>query len=190
MTRTLNPYRCTLYELLICEAFLTAGMATRVRFAATCAALLLISLQLSYCTSAHLTHLRRAVARWLTYWVGPEVVEHWMLTGEFVWKLPVLGTWQRWKDPDGRPPCDWWGINYYSRGVVGALLVPTCHTGEIMTDMPYPMYPEGLYDAVKRWVYGGLWIGVCGAGACVDDQFGDYVDYLTARSHARGDGEA
>lgn len=80
-----------------------------------------------------------------------------MLSGEFVWKLPLLGTWQRWKDPDGRPPCDWWGINYYSRGVVGALLVPTCHPGEVMTDMPYPMYPQGLYDAVKRWVCGGLW---------------------------------
>ena len=24
--------------------------------------------------------------------------------------------------------------------------------GEVMTDMYYPIYPEGLYQAIKRWV--------------------------------------
>ncbi len=88
----------------------------------------------------------------MTYWWGWDVVEHWMLTGEFVWKLPVLGTWQRWKDPDGRPPCDWWGINYYSRGIFSWYLAPSCRTQEVMTDMYYPIYPEGMYRAIQRYV--------------------------------------
>lgn len=94
----------------------------------------------------------RVLSDWMTYWWGWDVVEHWMLTGEFVWKLPVLGTWQRWKDPDGRPPCDWWGINYYSRGIFSWYLAPSCRTQEVMTDMYYPIYPEGMYRAIQRYV--------------------------------------
>ena len=31
-------------------------------------------------------------------------------------------------------------------------LQPCCMPGEVMTDMYYPIYPEGLYQAIKRWV--------------------------------------
>lgn len=30
----------------------------------------------------------------------------------------MLGSWIKWADPAGKPPCDWWGINYYSRVVL------------------------------------------------------------------------
>jgi hypothetical protein len=70
--------------------------------------------------------------------------------GEFSWKLPVLGKWIEWRDPAGKPPCDWWGINYYSRAVLSWWLQPAAMPDEIMTDMYYPIYPEGLYAAIKR----------------------------------------
>jgi beta-glucosidase len=47
---------------------------------------------------------------------------------------------------------DFIGLNYYSRVLV--TLRPghgssSCYPHEIMTDMPYAMYPQGLYDAIK-----------------------------------------
>ncbi|PNH12078.1 Beta-glucosidase A, partial [Tetrabaena socialis] len=98
----------------------------------------------------------KEVAEWMTYWVGCNVMEHWMLTGEYMWRIPLLGVGRRWRDPAGRPPCDWWGINYYSRGVVSWHLTPTHKAQEVMTDMPYPLYAAGLYDAIKRCSQLGL----------------------------------
>lgn len=43
-----------------------------------------------------------------------------------------------------------WGINYYSRTVLSWWLQPACMPSEIMTDMYYPIYPEGMYAAIKR----------------------------------------
>jgi len=53
----------------------------------------------------------------MNYWWGYELVHNWMLTGHFEWKVPVLGKWIEWWLPEGRPPCDWFGVNYYSRWV-------------------------------------------------------------------------
>jgi hypothetical protein len=44
-----------------------------------------------------------------------------------------------------------WGINAYSRPVVAWYIQPTHFSGEIMTDMPYPIYPQQLYNAIKRY---------------------------------------
>lgn len=40
---------------------------------------------------------------------------HPMPAGRFEWKLPFYGTWQVHQLPRGRPPCDWFGVNYYTR---------------------------------------------------------------------------
>lgn len=51
-------------------------------------------------------------------------------------------------------PLDYIGLNYYSRVLLQtqfSLKEPikaTCYPDEIMTDMPYPIYPKGLYDAI------------------------------------------
>jgi hypothetical protein len=37
--------------------------------------------------------------------------------GRFEWKVPLLGTWMTHQLPGGRPPCDWFGVNYYTRQV-------------------------------------------------------------------------
>ena len=53
---------------------------------------------------------------------------------------------------------DFIGLNYYSRVVIehkswnfltAEFIAPSCKDGEIMTDMPYPLYAKGLYEAIK-----------------------------------------
>jgi beta-glucosidase len=58
--------------------------------------------------------------------------------------------------PTGKKTLDFFGINYYSRVVARHIpsltnpfnVLPLCHDGEIMTDMPYAMYGQGLYHAI------------------------------------------
>lgn len=54
------------------------------------------------------------------------------------------------QEPEGRPPCDWWGLNYYSRAVLDWTCAPASFPGEIMTEMFYPIHPEGLYKAIVQ----------------------------------------
>ena len=49
-----------------------------------------------------------------------------------------------------KPGLDWWGINYYARGVVGPLMTPVSCPGELMTDMKYALYPASLYENIVR----------------------------------------
>eukprot|EP00983_Pelagomonas_calceolata_P090669 1157449-Pelagomonas_calceolata.AAC.4 len=39
-----------------------------------------------------------------------EVLIPHLQSGEFEWRLPVLGTWIKWADPGGKPPCDWCAV--------------------------------------------------------------------------------
>jgi beta-glucosidase len=61
---------------------------------------------------------------------------------------------QRESVPEAKESFDFFGLNYYSRPVIGMkfslkeFLGPTCFPGEVMTDMPYPSYAEGFYDAL------------------------------------------
>jgi beta-glucosidase len=56
--------------------------------------------------------------------------------------------------PEAKESFDFFGLNYYSRPVIGmqlsltAPLGATCYPGEVMTDMPYPSYAEGFYQAL------------------------------------------
>lgn len=60
-------------------------------------------------------HSCRYSSSWMNYWWGYELVHKWMLTGKFTWDVPLLGRWLEWQYPGGKPPCDWFGVNYYSR---------------------------------------------------------------------------
>lgn len=44
--------------------------------------------------------------------------------------------------------CDFVGINYYSHPVIRGMS-PSCYQGEVMTDMPFAIYPHGIYRAIK-----------------------------------------
>lgn len=57
----------------------------------------------------------RLFLEWGQYWWGYDVMHDWMLTGHFEWKVPLLGRKILWQLPEGKPPCDWFGVNYYSR---------------------------------------------------------------------------
>eukprot|EP00878_Enallax_costatus_P007609 GHUV01007967.1.p1 GENE.GHUV01007967.1~~GHUV01007967.1.p1 ORF type:complete len:378 (+),score=113.54 GHUV01007967.1:966-2099(+) len=87
-------------------------------------------------------------ASWMNYWWGYELVHQFLLTGRFTWTIPVLGQWIEWQYPGGKPPMDWFGVNYYSRSVVTWYMKPWCLPGETMTDMYYPIYADGLYDSL------------------------------------------
>lgn len=62
----------------------------------------------------------------MNYWWGYDLVHKWMLTGHFEWRVPILGKWLEWRLPEGRPPCDWFGVNYYTAGGCEACV---CVTG-------------------------------------------------------------
>eukprot|EP00877_Chromochloris_zofingiensis_P007596 jgi/Chrzof1/308/Cz01g10210.t1 len=97
-----------------------------------------------------LSALAKYAAEWMQYWWGYELVHKWMKTGHIEWHVPVFGKWLEWQCPGGKPPCDWFGVNYYSRAVVTWYMKPWCLPGEIMTDMYYPIYAEGLYKSLMQ----------------------------------------
>ncbi len=74
-------------------------------------------------------------------------------TGVFKIKIPFLMNYE-FAAIEEQPLIDFVGLNYYSRVLVKAQMsiknpfVPSCYPGEIMTDMPYAIYPQGLYDAI------------------------------------------
>lgn len=133
--------------------------------------------------------------KWMNFWWGYDLMHRWMLTGEVEWSAPLgCGEGYSWRDPQGKPPMDWFGVNYYSRAVsfccfrggrggsgggnggrrrpsapslttpptttttplnkkkqvVSWYLKPTAKPGEIMTDMYYPVYAQGLYEALVQ----------------------------------------
>lgn len=84
-----------------------------------------LHISVSWLTAKYLSQTRTSAAAvsarcsyaasWMNYWWGYELVHQFMLTGKFTWKVPVLGQWLEWHYPGGRPPFDWFGVNYYSR---------------------------------------------------------------------------
>lgn len=48
-----------------------------------------------------------------------------------------------------KPGLDFFGVNFYSRGVVGFFCQPTCMPGEEMTEMPYGE-SVGTVEGVQR----------------------------------------
>jgi beta-glucosidase len=103
-------------------------------------------------------------------------------------------------DLEKRPYFDFIGLNFYSRAVVqqakwnifGAdAIIPSCMDGEIMTDMQYPMYADGLYDAIKVMSEFNvpIYITENGIADAKDDRRELFFkDYLAAVSRAINDG--
>lgn len=56
--------------------------------------------------------------------MGWDVVQNWMLTGHFEWRVPLRGVMHTWQHKGGKPPMDWWGIQYYSRYTSSSILHP------------------------------------------------------------------
>ncbi|DBB17846.1 TPA: hypothetical protein ACH3X3_002865 [Trebouxia sp. C0006] len=128
---------------------------------------------------------------WGTYCMGWDVVQNWMLTGHFEWSVPLRGVVHTWQHKGGKPPMDWWGIQYYSRPTVNWAMQPTCPKGEIMSLMPYASDPEGLYECIQRSSEFGIPIYVSETGFPTfnDDHMQTVLDrYLKEILRAIGDG--
>lgn len=78
---------------------------------------------------------------------------HFFETGDFDFYLPTQAIVTESESLAPRS-FDFFGVNYYSRAVLKGQwsleepLVATCFEGEVMTDMPYAIYPEGFYEAL------------------------------------------
>ncbi len=116
-------------------------------------------------------------------------------TGTFV-GVQIPGLTERYEAPHKR--CyDFIGLNYYSRAVLKSQfsltepLVPACKPGEIMTDMPYAIYPQGLYDALMDLHETGMPIYVTENGIADhgDNRRQIWIQtYTDALLHAKEDG--
>ncbi len=85
-----------------------------------------------------------------------ETVFRFLSTGVFEYRVPSLVT-IKYQVPRQEKFLDFLGINYYSRVLTKAqlslseLITTAKLPHEIWTDMPYPMYAEGLYHAIARF---------------------------------------
>ena len=89
------------------------------------------------------------VANLLNRMWGNDILIRFLKTGEFDYN-PLWGWYGRvqYTYPGGAPGCDHFGLNYYSRGLMDWKLQAVANPCEVMTDMPYALWPEGLFDAL------------------------------------------
>eukprot|EP00884_Botryococcus_braunii_P004590 jgi/Botrbrau1/14131/Bobra.182_3s0072.1 len=80
---------------------------------------------------------------------GNEVVLKYLMTGYFDWYPLYPFSRVYWRDPNGRPPLDWVGLNYYGRIIVTAYCMPSCYPWELLTDLDQGLHPEGFYRAIQ-----------------------------------------
>eukprot|EP00198_Chlamydomonas_reinhardtii_P011511 XP_001700848.1 predicted protein [Chlamydomonas reinhardtii] len=115
----------------------------------------------------------RWTAEWLTHCFGWDVVHDYLMTGRFAWRIPGGRPGHlEVQEPSGRPHVDWLGINYYTRVVLDWRLGFTCRPGEVLTDMGWPVVPEGLYAAIVHCAELGvpLYITETGLADGADDR--------------------
>lgn len=104
----------------------------------------------------------------------------------------------RYITPTGKKTLDFFGLNYYSEAVLRFQpelsnplnLAPSCHPGEIMTDMPYGIYPDGFYNALVDVAKIGVPVYVTenGIADAKDDRRKYYIKkYLKALERAVGE---
>jgi beta-glucosidase len=117
-------------------------------------------------------------------------------TGVFRMTIPGRVRWVE-AIPDARGATDYIGLNYYSHTYIRTRLSPTqpfdrvTRPGDVMTDMPYPLYPEGLYRALHLVAGLGKPIIVTenGIADARDDRRETFIRrYLYALSRAIADG--
>ena len=131
-----------------------------------------------------------------------DVIMHFLKTGQLFLMYYLLS-----HHYSCEPNCnDFIGLNFYSRVVIKSNILdsvwnmnfnkdtfgkPSCFQGEVMTDMQYPVYPEGLYDAIKAVAKLGkpIYITENGVPDGRDDRRPLFIErYLYAMSRAIKEG--
>jgi len=139
----------------------------------------------SCCVPPYVTFMANLLNR---MW-GNEILVRFLKTGEFDYN-PLWGWYGRVKyvHPNGPPGCDHFGLNYYSRGLMDWKLTAVANPCELMTDMPYALHAEGLFDALDGISTLGIPVYITETG-CADK--GDTVrpvmieSYFSAIEEAR-----
>ena len=85
-------------------------------------------------------------AWFLNFSAGHKQTKKFLQTGIFEYKIPGIVN-VKCECKDAPQSYDFIGINYYSRVVTG-ITGPTCYPDEVMTDMEYAIYPDGIYNAI------------------------------------------
>lgn len=117
-----------------------------------------------------------------------EVIFKFLKTGIFEAKIPAVGT-INYKSPEAKF-MDFIGVNYYSRVLVNMGGV-TKKAHEIWTDMEYPIFAEGIYQAIVKVseLKLPIYITENGIGDCKDDRRALFIKrYLFALNQAIKDG--
>lgn len=136
-------------------------------------------------------NLLERIPGWLFNPITNDAVLEFLKTGTFKGRHG-----QRYQAPEPKP-FDFLGLNYYSRAVLkGQLslkepLIPACGPGEIMTDMPYGIYPQGFYNAIMDMNSIGvpLYITENGIADARDDKRALWImQYIDALHQALEDG--
>lgn len=131
----------------------------------------------------------RAIAWFLNFCAGHEQVKELLTTGNFNYKIPGLVNVACYM-PEAPQSYDFIGINYYSRVLVG-FGGPTCLPDEVMTDMEYASFPQGIYDAIADLSQLGvpLYITENGIPDSKDDRRQSFINgYLQSVHKAVTDG--
>ena len=95
------------------------------------------------------------VPGWIYNYLLNDSVLNFFKTGNFKIKMPFLYKYE-YQANNQETLLDFIGLNYYSRVLIKAqmnhkqLLIPAAYPHEVMTDMPYAIYPEGIYQAIEE----------------------------------------
>jgi beta-glucosidase len=80
-----------------------------------------------------------------------DAITEFFATGKFCWQVPILSSLE-YTDAQATKSLDFFGINYYSHVLLNVGWMSgdqAFRLHEIKTDMPYCIYAEGLYRAIK-----------------------------------------
>ncbi|WIA39927.1 hypothetical protein OEZ86_013361 [Tetradesmus obliquus] len=120
-----------------------------------------------------LTAHSRFAARWLTFWWGYDLMHEYLQSGKFAWCVPSLGSGGSscsFVVQDGRPPLDWFGVNFYSRPVISPFLSPGRLPWQVISDLGYPIDPQGMYEVLVRCSAYGVPLYVTETGVSINSQ--------------------
>ncbi len=128
--------------------------------------------------------------------ITTNAVMNFLEKGEYKFYVPFTAN-VSFEDKEILSSLDFIGLNYYSHPLLkmnfslSEPLVSSCHEEEIMADVPYRLYPQGIYEAVKECskLNVPIYITENGIADKNDDRRKEYIKrYLFALSQAIEDG--
>ncbi|KAK9829708.1 hypothetical protein WJX72_007458 [[Myrmecia] bisecta] len=109
------------------------------------------------------------LCKWLEHFWGTQITVQYFKTGKFTWACP-MGPTLSYQEPS-IPGIDFVGLNYYGRVLINWKFEPVGQPGELMTDMPFPLYAPGLYEGIAAMSALGVPVYITETG--VADSQGD-----------------